>query len=148
MMSPSPDLSPNSPELHWAYQYLGRPWVNGATGPDSFDCWGMLRYVQKHHFSLDVPIWSVDADDVLKVVRAIQTNPELNNWTKVSEPLEGDSVLLAHAHHPHHVGVWLNVDGGGVLHCIKGRGVIFNSLHSLKISGWGRVEFYRYAGDR
>ena len=40
---------------HFANKYIGRPWVAGAQGPDSFDCWGFVRYVLKHEYGHDVP---------------------------------------------------------------------------------------------
>lgn len=146
--SPSPDLSRINQDLHWAFQYLGRPWVSGATGPNSFDCWGLFRFVQKEHFGREVPVWEVDANDVRNVVKAIRDNPEVQRWTPTKTPKDGDAVLLAHANHPHHVGLWLDVDGGGVLHAVKGQGVIFSSLNGLSVCGWGRVEFYEHASNR
>lgn len=52
--------------------------------------------------------------------------------------------LAAHARHPSHVGVWVDVDGGGVLHCINGAGVVFQPIKALKAGGWGHLEFYRH----
>lgn len=132
---------------HWAIKYIGRPWVNGDQGPDSFDCWGFFRYVQRHEFNRDLPIINPDANDMMAVVRAINTTPERANWVKTDTPQNGDAVLMAHSKYPSHVGMWLDVDGGGVMHCIRGEGVVFSSLSSLKIAGWGRVEFFSYAGD-
>lgn len=34
--------------LAYAYQFLGRPYVWGATGPNSFDCSGFTQYVFRH----------------------------------------------------------------------------------------------------
>lgn len=84
---------------------------------------------------------------MMAVVRSIDTNPERGRWAKTDSPSNGDAVLMAHCKYPSHVGLWLDVDGGGVLHCIRGEGVVFSTLSSLKVSGWGRVEFFSYAGD-
>lgn len=132
---------------HWALPYMGRPWVNGAQGPDAFDCWSFFRWVQRLHFGRETPFIDVDADNPLAVRRAFEKHPERQRWTLVPAPSEGDAVLMAHNKYPSHVGVWLDVDGGGVLHCINGEGVVFSSRSALQISGWGRVEFYRYASD-
>ena len=37
-----------------AKQYLGKPYVYGAEGPDSFDCSGFVKYVLKQ-FGINVP---------------------------------------------------------------------------------------------
>ena len=81
---------------------------------------------------------------IFKVAKEIRDNPERENWKKVGKPKDGNAVLLAHASYPSHVGVWLDIDSGGVLHCVKGSGVLFSSLSNLKLSGWGKIEFYEY----
>lgn len=132
---------------HWAIPYVGRPWANGAQGPDAFDCWSFFRWVQKHHYGRETPFISADATSPLVVRRTFEKHPERKRWVSVSVPSDGDAVLMAHNKYPCHVGVWLDVDGGGVLHCINGEGVVFSSMSALRISGWGRVEFYQYASD-
>lgn len=131
---------------HWANQYIGRPWENGAQGPDAFDCWGLARFIQREHFARDLPAVDVDAMDILAVAREIKGNGERTKWSLVDTQADGDAVLLAHARYPSHVGVWIDVDGGGLLHCVKGPGVIFSTLSALRLAGWGHIEFYRYQG--
>lgn len=140
------DLSQiNLTDLHWAFRYIGRPWEKGAQGPNSFDCWGFVRHINREHFGVEVPIIDTDADDLRAVIKSMTGDSERSNWLSVTQPKEGDAVLMAHCKYPSHVGIWLDVDGGGVLHCIRGEGVVFSSISSLKICGWGRVEYYRHA---
>jgi hypothetical protein len=42
-----------------------------------------------------------------------------------------------------HIGTWLDVDGGGVLHCTRGIGVIFTHDAAWRLSGFGRREYFR-----
>lgn len=128
---------------HWAEPYIGRPWESGAQGPDSFDCWGFVRHVQRERFSRELPVIDVDAGRMRAVIQAFSAHPERDHWMQVDLPAEGDCVLMAHARYPSHVGLWVDVDGGGVLHCVRGAGVVFNSLSALRYSGWGRIAFYR-----
>ena len=105
--------------MHWAFDYIGQPWVAG-----DHDCRGFFR-------------------------RGLaggrrQFAGERANWVPVARPQEGDAVLLAHARHPSHVGLWVDADHGGVLHCVQGAGVVFQSLKSLKAMGWNHLEFYRH----
>lgn len=141
------DFSQINQDLHWAFSYIGRPWVNGAQGPEAFDCWSFLRYVQKNHFGLDLPFINANADDFRVIIANMDSNPERQNWRRVAMPREGDAVLMAHSKYPSHVGVWLEVDGGGALHCIRGEGVVFSRLSSLKNCGWGRLEYYRHESN-
>ena len=125
--------------MHWAFDYIGLPWIRG-----DHDCWGFVRRVQLERFGRSVPAFDMDAYNSLACARAVAANPERINWQSVTTPKEGDCVLLAHAKHPSHVGVWVEVDGGGVLHCLQSSGVVFQSVKSLKASGWGHLEFYRH----
>ena len=34
---------------HWVENYLGKPYEDGARGPDRFDCWGLVRHVRHAH---------------------------------------------------------------------------------------------------
>lgn len=125
--------------MHWAFDYIGQPWVHGE-----HDCWGFVRRVQFERFGRVVPAFDVDAYNRMACARAVVANPERSNWILVAVPEEGDCVLLAHARHPSHVGLWVDADGGGVLHCLRGDGVVFQSIKALKASGWGHLEFYRH----
>lgn len=123
---------------HWAVSLIGTPWVNG-----DHDCWVFFRQVQKEHFDVEVPPVDVDAMNVSAVSKAFRDHDERANWTQVTLPREGDAVLMAHSRFPSHVGTWLDVDGGGVLHCAPKIGVIFSSPQQLQAAGWGRILYYR-----
>lgn len=125
---------------HWAIAYIGEPWVAGE-----HDCWAFFRRVQADRFGRAVPAIDVNAHSLMACARAVADNPERANWLPVSSPVEGDAVLMAHSRYPSHVGLWVDVDGGGVLHCVEGAGVIFQTIKNLKACGWGHVEFYRHA---
>ncbi|MDT7849912.1 NlpC/P60 family protein [Methylophilus sp. VKM B-3414] len=143
-MSDSLALLQTNQAVHWAFAYLGTPWVRGGEGP-GYDCYSFVRMVQHQHFGIVMPVIDVDADDFRAVATHMQQSHEKANWQRVSQPQEGDCVLMAHAKYPTHIGVYLAADGGGVLHCVRGEGVVFSSLSALVLSGWGRLEYYRYA---
>lgn len=132
---------------HWAAKYQDCTWEAGAQGPRAWDCWSFFRHVQAAHFSRDVPEIGVDAANIHAVARAFGAHEERARWLPVDVPSEGDAVLMAHSRHPSHVGVWLDVDGGGVLHCQNGAGVIFTPLNKLAVGGWKRVTFFHPAGE-
>ena len=109
---------------HFANKYIGCPWVAGAQGPDSFDCWGFVRFVLLHEYGYNVPPVNINPDNVDK-------------------PQDGDVVLMRQAKNPVHAGLWLDIDGGGILHCVRGSGVVFQNIASLNLSGWFIDSFYR-----
>ena len=128
---------------HFANKYIGRPWVAGAQGPDSFDCWGFVRYVLKHEYDYNVPQVNVNAECLRDVLHAFRTDLAFRAFKEVEKPQDGDVVLMRQSKNPVHAGLWLDVDGGGVLHCVRDSGVIFQSICSLNVSGWFLNSFYR-----
>lgn len=122
--------------------YIGMPWVVGTDGPDTFDCMGFFKHVQGKHFDVQVPmIFAPDPNDDRAISLLFLTHEERRNWKKIEEPEHGCAVLIRR---PMHIGTWLNIDGGGVLHCVRGVGVVFTSDASWLVSGFGRREFFRY----
>lgn len=132
---------------HWAVGYIGQRWEMGAqgTGEDgspAWDCWAFFRHIQRAHYGRDVPAVVVnDYDDAGEIVSLINGHAARDAWVPTPAPVDGDGVIV---HRPLHIGLWLEVDGGGVLHCVKGIGVIFTRDKTWPHSGFGRREFYRH----
>lgn len=135
---------------HWAARYIGKPWVLGTSGPDSYDCWGLVRAVMAEQFKIDVPAIIIPDCAGLAVVREamvqFQHHPELQRWRTAEVPREGDGVQMSAAINPWHVGIWVDADGGGVLHCLEGAGVIFTKPVALRVAGWRRLSYWRFVG--
>ena len=125
---------------HWAEQYIGRPWVE-----KQHECGHFFCAVMKERFGLEVQPIDADALSLRSCIRALNgEHPEFANWVEVDTPREGDCVRMSHAKHPHHVGLWVDVDGGGVLHCVEGAGVVLSSRRSLRVTGWKIVSLMRH----
>jgi len=120
--------------------YLGRPWAAGARGPAAYDCWGLLKAVREAHFGGGIP------DTVLgDPARDLYAEKMRSGaWEIVATPAHGDGVLMREGDQPH-VGIYLDLDGGGILHCEEGRGVVFDDLRSLRLMGYV-PKYYRIHG--
>lgn len=129
---------------HWATRYIGLPWENGAQGPEAFDCWALVRHVQREHYGRELPIINVDADDLAAVSNAFAHHPEKSRWQRIVGQLDGDCVLTHKGSQVDHVGIYLEIDGGRVLHAVRGSGVVCTALPVLKRMGWHPLEFYRF----
>ena len=129
---------------HWAEKYyIGRDWANGACGPDAFDCYGVVRAVYRYRAGVNLPVIDVDAFRPIAVRKAMH-DFDYSGWELIDAPeRELDIVEMSLASRPHHVGVYLETDGGGVLTSTEGAGVIFQTLGSLKRNGWNIVACYR-----
>ena len=128
---------------HFALKYIGLPWVAGAQGPDSYDCWGFVRYIHKQEYGHNVPMVNVDPDNFRDVLNAFQHDAAFQALEEVEKPQEGDIVLMRQAKNPVHAGIWLDIDGGGVLHCVRENGVVFQDVPSLNLCGWFLHSYYR-----
>jgi hypothetical protein len=123
---------------------IGLPWVVGATGPDAYDCWGLFVTVQRRHFHRTLPENPVDATNLRAVLDAFNGHPERQRWQRVIAEEEGDAVLMRQSRYPVHIGVWLDIDGGGVLHAVRHAGVVFQTLAALDVHGWRIEGYYRF----
>ena len=123
---------------HWATAYIGEPYV-----PQANDCWAFCRRVWAERFGLEVPAVALEVNNLRSITRAISRHPERLLWAPVEYPREGDAVLMAHNRYPCHVGLWVDADGGGVLHCVERSGVVFSNPQALERAGWARLQFYR-----
>ena len=128
---------------HWAASYVGLPWKADGEGPDSFHCWAFVRWVQRRHFGRELPDIP-NPRDLLAMAHMFRDHPERRRWALAEKPAEGDCALMRQARYPIHVGVWIAVDGGGVLHCVQGSGVVFQRLDALAMHGWRVEGFYRF----
>lgn len=140
--------------MHWAEQYIGRPWVSGARGPLLFDCWGLLWWVYKHHYGIELPEFvGIDANDHLTVLRVMREQAREHNagtrwgkWQRAASPGDGDAVAMACIDSFTHVGIWLELpEGGHILHCIAGSGVSLSSEQQLRQLGFSNIQFYHHA---
>lgn len=140
---------------HWAAPYIGLAWEADGEGPEAFNCWAFVRFVQRRHFGRELPDIP-NPHDLLAMARAFRDHPERRHWVLVGTPAEGDCALMRQARYPIHVGVWIEADGGlppeargaqgGVLHCVQGSGVVFQRLDALGLHGWRIEGFYRFQG--
>ena len=123
---------------HWASLYIGRPWILGES-----DCWHTFCAIQREQYGREVVDVDVDITDASSVVRSFTRRDE-HGWAEVDGPPEdGDAVLMGTGSHPRHIGVYIGVDGGGVLHAVEHSGVIYTPLERLAASGWTRTWVYR-----
>lgn len=128
---------------HWAEHYIGIPWEPTGEGPDSYHCWAFVRHIQEKHFGRTLP-GIPNPEDILSIARGFRDHPERKRWDLVKIAIEGDCVLMRQARYPIHVGVWLDVDGGGVLHCSQEAGVAFQKPDALALNSWRVEGNYRF----
>lgn len=131
--------------MHWAAQYLGRPWRPGAEGPDAFDCWGLIRTIYRDRLGIEIPRAGVaqGIDELKKVLQEFNASPLYGLFDEVAAPRDLDGALMVQAKHPIHVGIYLEADGGKIIHCSQRAGVVAQDLSSLAAHGFKVLRWYR-----
>lgn len=128
---------------HWAIEFIGKKWVQHARGPDEFDCWGLLIWVYRKRYGVELPdVPGADLKTFFRLMNAEFKAPTV--WTEVKKPFEGCGVALGGTEFYHHVGLWLDVDGGLVLHSASQKNITAQSLRGLQASGMRRFAFYKH----
>ena len=75
--------------MHWTAEYLGKPWRNGAEGPDAFDCYGLVRAVYWDRYRIQIPAISADATKVLAGLHAARDYADYSQWEPAEAPQGG-----------------------------------------------------------
>lgn len=130
---------------HWTEAYLGLPYEKGGMGPDVFNCWSFFRHVQLAEFGRAVPAIE-EPDRLMAIARMFRDRRDSLGWVKVADRRSGDAVLMAHANHASHVGIWVaDIGRGAVLHSVPGAGSVCHPIGHLEIARWRLTDFYRPA---
>lgn len=128
-----------------ADSFVGLPYEEGAFGPHSFNCWGLLHYVQRWYFGVLLPV--VPIGNAEKCHAMFKDKVEGGAWSLSAAPSHGDGALMRSGSRPH-VGIYLDIDGGGILHALEGVGVVFTTLDQLNSQGFGRTKYYGFTNER
>lgn len=147
-VSSAPCAPPLSAEqVAWIESLIGRPWRLGAEGPDLYDCWSLTRLVQRRLFGRAVPrVVLPEGTSRRAIADLLASHPGRALWRRVARPVNGGPVEMCSVQMPLHVGTWLDLDGGLVLHCCEGPGVSLDSLIKLRALNWRGFRFYDWAG--
>jgi cell wall-associated NlpC family hydrolase len=114
----------------WADKYVGKPYAVNGSGPDSFDCWGLVRYVLASEFGVLLPEYKYDSaavDPVLSNHHEL-VHQHLGDYRSLGGPQDGAIVLLRADGDRPHVGVCVGVSD--VLHVMLNVGTVLVPLTS------------------
>ncbi len=133
--------------MHWATDLIGKPYGSGASGPDSFNCWGLQRWIFEHVDGIVVPMIAVGH---AVNAQAIREAAAVSGWRPLgagAQPAEHDIVLMMGLEGPH-VGRMVQANGALLLlHCIERVGVCAQPLADLQRAGFHGFVFWRRAAS-
>jgi cell wall-associated NlpC family hydrolase len=118
------------PYALWA-DLLGKPFIEGARGPDAYDCVGLLLEIERR-LGRAVPEWGSHAREL---------GLALASWEPVTDPQPGDGILIRSDDPPWHIAVVCGADL--MIHAHPSCGVVRERYNSFP---WqARIEgFYRW----
>ena len=122
----------------WVTPYIGLPW-----DPVTNHCWAFCRKVWRERFGWEVAELDVSALDPRRTRRQFEEHPEYARWTPVTDPREGDAVIMAQGARASHIGLWITP--GRVLHSVRGIGSICVPVNRLRDQGYKIAGYYRRA---
>lgn len=128
---------------------LGIRWELGAKGPDAYDCWSLSQLVQFHLFgrvvhNVDLAPDATTAD----IIEAVARHPAHRQWRlHDGPPAHGDAVKMGNLQNPLHIGTFLAIDRGMVLHLAEHAGICCDTLTELRQQGYRNLRFNRFTGE-
>lgn len=127
---------------HWSARYIGEPYVRGEA-----DCARLVCRVRREQFCLPVPDEAEIERAASRLGRVAQMADGVAAFGEpVSEPKEGDAVLMICRGRAGHIGVFCVVNGERcVLHAMENAGMVvlhrLRDLHRVALSIEG---YYRW----
>ena len=131
--------------MHWAARYIGKPYCVGARGPDTYDCWGLVREVYDTRFGIPLPAFpGVSCHSPMSMIKKINEVMQHEDWSEVSVPFDGCAVAMSQSTSYHHVGLFVEADGSKILHCFDGHSVMIDSVKRMRLRGFKRIAYFKH----
>lgn len=127
----------------WVQEYMAARFAPKTYGPAEFDCWGLVWHVGKFQAGIDWPRFDDVAYQMARIDAEIKGQAASKDWHQVEARQEFDVVLMRRAGEAYHVGIWLDVDGGRVLHATP-EGILCNQVRELHNMGFQHLTWWRY----
>lgn len=123
-------------------RHIGQPYR-----PDGLHCWELVRRCQSEVFGRTLPAVMAAPENKLALARLMAARHDYKGWCAVMAPAHGAVVFMTRkGHGPSraacHAGVYLALDGGGVLHTDDPHGVVFEPLVALRARNWADLSFF------
>lgn len=110
-------------------------------------CWELVRQCQAVVFGRHLPPVLVAPERMRELVDMMELRHSYPGYREIDAPEHGAIVFMTRkgngpSRAACHAGVWLDLDGGGVLHTDAPHGVVFEALIELQARNWADLSFY------
>jgi hypothetical protein len=134
-------------QIEWVNDVVGKPWVDRAEGPDSFDCWGLV--VDSYRRIESAEITPVDGYQSSELIEKLgNTERDSGRWSESGHYKQGEVFCVYNAAGSMiHVGRIIRVHRAGFygVHAgIRESGQVkANSMASLERKHGNKIKYYR-----
>jgi len=137
-------------EAHKSYinSVIGTPYVEGTNGPDTYDCWGISKAIQKELFNRELPSIDNPPINTRHLMKFVREHPIRKMWqeNKDGKRVNGQLIELGHGKYPYPIGTYFDYEGGSILHAVNPAGVCLDRIITMKASGWRGFIFHDWIG--
>ncbi len=128
----------------WANDYIGLPWVSGGRDFPNFDCWGLVRDVYQKQLGVELNVYPYNAADLHLVSKTMICDLK-QDWVELDTPEDLCLVTMSTGKVPHHVGVFLAVEGGLVLHSGEHQAACCQTVPQLRqTQGFSSIRYFQH----
>jgi hypothetical protein len=128
-------LSMDTNQIDYIQRLIGQPWERRG-----LHCWALVRDVQSNVYGREIPDGPMGVPTRSKRRELLSRDAKPFGWREVTGPQDGAVVRMHHlGGNPNdleHAGVWIDVDGGRVLHTDNPHGVVADTLAEIHLRGW------------
>ena len=133
-------------ELAFVNSLIGLPYKKGAQGQEEYDCWGVAAVIEQRLFGRTMPPISDPPENIRELMEFVVEHPVRKLWKMIDGPVHGSLVEMSRNRDPFHIGVYLDVDDGGIIHSSNSGGVCWDRQVTLAASGWRRFTYHDWIG--
>ncbi len=124
-----------SKQLAYIQRLIGQPWERHGT-----HCWRLVAQIQRDLFGREVPFGPPAVPGRAMRREMLGQDPAPYGWVEIDKPEHGAVVRMhrmgGNPKDLEHAGVYLELDGGIVLHTDRPHGVVPDTLLELAQRGW------------
>lgn len=151
MTRAAPNVIDDATLLHTTQQFIGLPYSTTLQNlQQGFNCWGLARAyllrvigqdIQQDCLQQDIHL-HINIDDHHALSQIESTLKDSGIFTPIKHPTSFCLVQMTHAVIPHHVGVYVPLNGGLILHTTLGTGSLLQKRHHVRQLGFTISGFY------
>lgn len=122
---------------HWVKSYIGKSYIKGKA-----DCWTVFCDIQNNIFNKNIDELDFGKINSLNTRKEFLKNSLRQRFEEVTIPVDGCAVFLSKGQYTSHIGTYIALGEGKVIHAVEHSGTIIQNISDLELNGWNIIGFY------